>query len=231
MLIAKPATFRLRLRKHVATMAPLGFNVRALGLLAEREPYLVLGSTDALAARFVMLRDAFQPWSDELAQDLSRTNITGECLPAVARNAPPPTLATLAAASERGRCSLVHKAMLAGPTSVLGWTREGLQAHMRTLVAVGLFVNEADAWRGCLLQLSLLVSRKLEWYLARRAAVLEVGGSAEDVLAACCRSDSPQVLLAHLLLFKRAECAVAMICVKQQVMERRSKPVQAYKLY
>ena len=212
MLISKTAAFRSLLRKHVATMAPLGFNARALGVLAARQPYAVLGSTDALAAQFTMLREVFQPWSDELAQDLSRTDIARECLPAVAHDAPPPTPTALAAASERGRCSLVHKAMLSGPSEVLRWTREGLKAHMRTLVAAGFFATEADARRGCLLQLLLLMSHKLEWYLARRAAVLEVGGSEEDVLAACCRTCSLQVLLKHLLLFKRAKCAFEMSC-------------------
>ena len=102
MLMPKPVAFRSLLRQHVAAMAPLGFNARALGVLAAREPYAVLGSTDALAAQFAMLREVFQPCSDELAQDLSRTDITRECLPAVARDAPPPTPTALAAASERG---------------------------------------------------------------------------------------------------------------------------------
>ena len=192
----------MQLRKHVATMAPLGFNEHALGVLAARAPYAILGSTDALAAQFAMLRKVFQPWSDELVQDLSRTDITRECLPAVARDAPPPARTTLAAASERGHCSLVHKAMLAGPAEVLCWTREGLEAHMRTLVAVGLFTTGADVRHECTLQLSLLRSRKLEWYLARKAAVRELGGSAEDVLAACCQTTSLQVLLRRLLYIR-----------------------------
>ena len=205
MITSKPGAFRTQLRAHVATMAPFGFNAHALGVLAAREPYAVLGSTNALAAQFAMLREVFQPWGDELAQDLGKTAITQECLPAVARDAPPPTPSTLAAASKRGQCSLVHKAMLAGPVQVLKWTREGLKTNMRTLVGAGLFDTEAEALRGALLRNKLLASHKLEWYLERRVAVLEAGGTADDVLAACTQSYRLQVLLER-LLYIRATC-------------------------
>ena len=205
MITTKPGAFRFQLRAHVATMAPFGFNAHALGVLAARHPYLVLGSPDAMAAQYAMLREVFQPWSDELAQDLSRTAITRECLPAVARDAPPPTPSTLAAASKRGLCSLVHKAMLAGHTDLLRWTRDGLEAHSRRLVAAGLFESKEDARRECLLRSKLLASRKLEWYLERRVAVLEAGGTADDVLAACTQSCSLRVLLER-LLYIRAKC-------------------------
>ena len=205
MLFPKPGAFRTQLRAHVASMAKLGFNAHALGVLAAREPYAVLGSTNALAAQFAMPREVFQPGGDELAQDLGRTAITQECLPAVARDALPPTPAALAAASKRGLCSLVHKAMLAGPADVLKWTRDSLEAHMRTLVGAGLFDTEAEALRGCLLRNKLLASSKPEWYLERRVAVLEAGGTADDVLAACMQGCSLQVLLKR-LLYIRAKC-------------------------
>ena len=114
-----PAECCANLRAHVATMVPLGYNAHALGVLAARHPYLILGSPEASAAQFAMPREVFQPWSDELAQDLSRTVITQECLPALAKDADLPTATALAAASKRGLCSLVHKAMLAGPSHVL----------------------------------------------------------------------------------------------------------------
>ena len=144
---------------------------------------------------------------DGIAQDLSRTDVSRACLPAVAKDADPPTPAALAAASKRGMCSLVHKAMLAGPTDVLRWTREGLQAHMRTLVAAGLFAAEADALRGCMLRNNLVKSRSLEGYLERRAAVLEAGGTADDVLAACCQNANLRTALPCLLLWRRSKCA------------------------
>ena len=118
--------------------------------------------------------------------------------------------------------------MLAGRTDVLRYTREGLKAHMRTLVAAGILTTEADARRACLLQLSLFVAHKLDWYLARRAAVLEFGGSAEDVLTACGQSYSLHVLLKCLLLFKRAECAANMSYAKgQRVALKASASLQA----
>ena len=63
---------------------------------------------------------------------------------------------------------------------------------MRTLVAAGLFNTKAEVLRGALLRIKLLASRKLEWYLERRVAVLEAGGTADDVLAACIQSYSLQ---------------------------------------
>ena len=205
MITSEPVAFRTQLRAHVATMAPLGFNEHALGVLAARRPYTILGSPEALAAQYTMLRDVFQPWSDELAQDLRRTDITQECLPAVARDASPPAPTALLVASKRGPCSLVHKAMLAGPVPMLMWTQEGLEEHVRTLVAAGLFATEAAALRACLLRNKLLASYKLEWYLERRVAVLEAGGTADDVLTACTQTDSLRVLLER-LLYIRARC-------------------------
>ena len=95
--------------------------------------------------------------------------------------------------------SSVHRAMLAGPDDVLEWTREGLKQHMRTLVAAGLFHSDAEARRECMLQPRLLKSRTLRWYLERKAAVLEAGGSMDDVLAACCHSGSLQAAYPCLL--------------------------------
>ena len=57
---------------------------------------------------------------------------------------------------------------------------------MRTLVAAGLFHSDAEAQSECMLRPKLLMSRQLRWYVERKAAVLEAGGSMDDVLAACC---------------------------------------------
>ena len=207
LITCDPPDFRANLCAHVATMSPLGFNAHALALLAARYPYTVLGSPDALAAHYTMLRNVFHPCGDGIAQDLSKTVISWECLPAVAKDADPPTSTALAAASKRGLCSLVHKAMLAGPIDMLRWTREGLEAHMRTLVPAGLFAAEADALRGCMLRHGFLRSYRLEWYLERRAAVLEAGGTADDVLAACCQNANLRTALPCLLLWQRSKCA------------------------
>ena len=56
--------------------------------------------------------------------------------------------------------SSVHRAMLAGPSDVLAWTREGLKQHMRTLVAAGLFHSDAEARRECMLRPKLLDSHR-----------------------------------------------------------------------
>ena len=91
--------------------------------------------------------------------------------------------------------SSVHRAMLAGPDNVLGWTREGLKQHMRTLVAAGLFHSDAEARRECMLQPRLLKSRTLRWYVERKAAVLEVGGTLDDARAVCASTPSMQAVL------------------------------------
>ena len=210
MITSEPVAFRIQLHAHVATMAPLGFNEHALGVLAARKPYTILGSPEALAAQYTMLREVFQPWSDELAQNLGRTDITQECLPAVARDASPPAPTALLVVAKRGPCSLVHKAMLAGPVSMLQWTQEGLEEHVRKLVAAGLFATEAAALLACLLRNRFLESHKLEWYLERRVAVLEAGGTADDVLAACTQTTSLRVLLER-LLYTRARCDAELV--------------------
>ena len=93
--------------------------------------------------------------------------------------------------------------MLAGPHHVLDWTREGLKQHMRTLVAAGLFHSDAEARRECMLRPRLLASHTLRWYVERKAAVLEAGGSMDDVLAACCIAGSLQAANPCLLLWKQ----------------------------
>ena len=90
---------------------------------------------------------------------------------------------------------------------VLEWTREGLTQHMRTLVAAGLFASDEEARRECMLRPKLLMSHKLRWYVERKAAVLEAGGSMDDVLAACCLTQSLEAALPCLLLWRLSECA------------------------
>ena len=68
-------------------MEPLGFNAHALGVLATRHLMLILGKPQALAERYAMLRDVFGSCADELADDISRTDITPKCLPAIAHDA------------------------------------------------------------------------------------------------------------------------------------------------
>ena len=93
------------------------------------------------------------------------------------------------------------------------WTREGLEEHMRTLVAAGLFATKAAALRACLLRNRLLASYKLEWYLERRVAVLEAGGTADDVLTACTQANSLRVLLERLLYIRaRCDAELGLLC-------------------
>ena len=73
---------------------------------------------------------------------------------------------------------------------------------MRTLVAAGLFDSDAEARRECMLRPQLLMSRQLRWYILRKAAVLEAGGSMGDVLAACCLTQSLEAALPCLLLWQ-----------------------------
>lgn len=198
-----PIAFRDNLRAHVATMAPLGFNAYALGLLAARDIALFVGSPQALAAHFVMLRSFFYPWGDELADDVRLTNITSLCLPAVAQNAIR-AAHEISTSTGIAQISRLHKAMLAGPHATLTFTRESLERHTRTLTVAGLCASTMDAKRECMLRLKLLFSRKLEWYLWRKAAVLEAGGSLADVRAACCRTARLCKVLQCLLLWQRA---------------------------
>ena len=201
----EPEWFRDNLLAHVAVMGPLGFNAHALGVLVSRNPKRILTPPKALVARYTMLRGVFGPAADELARGtLSRTGITPACLPAVAHDAP--AAANLASASG-SPISCLHKAILAGPKAVREWSPEGLEAHLRKLVAAGLFDSEAEARRGCMRRWNkLLASHTLEWVLQRRAAVLAAGGSADDVRAVCSQGTSLPVVRGGLLLWKRARC-------------------------
>ena len=137
-----PDTLRAHLREHIATMKPLGFNAHALGCLASRSLRLLLGSPQALEAHYSMLRDVFGPCADDLATSLRATNIKSDCLPAVAHDA-----VYAAAADSTLAISCLHKAMLSGPYSILAFTRDSLEAHLQTLVDVGLFASGVDARR------------------------------------------------------------------------------------
>ena len=197
-----PEWFRANLLAHVTVMGALGFNAHALGVLVSRIPIRIMTAPDSLAARYTMLRGAFGPAADELARGtLSRTGITPACLPAVAHD--------MLDAAERSKAgsaiSCLHKAILSGPSDVMRWSPEGLEAHLRKLVAAGLFDNEDEARRGCMRRWNtLLASHKLEWYMQRRAAVLAVDGSADDVRAVCSRNAGLPVVLRGLLLWQRA---------------------------
>ena len=78
---------------------------------------------------------------------------------------------------------------------------------MRTLVAAGLCASDADARRQCMSRFTLTISRTLEWYLERKAAVLEAGGTLGDVRAACSQGGSMQRSLECVLLWQRSGCA------------------------
>ena len=201
--LADHASLRKHLCGHVVAMAPLGFSAHALGRVAERHLEVILGTPDALVNKFKWLRRFFAPWGDELVDDLRRTTIPPACLPAVVQDGllvVSESDATLAV----GCISRLHKAALAGPFVFWAWTKEGLAQHMRTLVAAGLFTTEADARQGCMSRNMLLAACKVEWYVWRKAAVLEAGGTMEHVHLACCRNGHIQAALPGLLLFKRS---------------------------
>ena len=205
-----PEWFRANLHAHVTVMGGLGFNAHALGVLASRNPIRIMTAPDSLAARYTMLRGAFGPAADELYRGtLSRTGITPACLPAVAHDMPDATERSKAGSA----ISCLHKAILSGPSDVMRWSPEGLEAHLRTLVAAGLFGSEAQARRGCMRRWNtLLVCHKLEWFLQRRAAVLAAGGSADDVRAVCSLTAGLPVVRRGLLLWQRARCAPPSLC-------------------
>ena len=193
---ADPAAFRANLQEHVHTMALLGFNVYALGILATRDIYLFIGTPDALSAHVAMLRNFFRPWGDELAIDISQTKITSLCLPAVALDTMHVSQHS-AATTHHKPISQLHKAVLAGPLSLLKCTPARLEEQMRTLVAAGLCATEEDARRQSMQRFQLLLAHTPEWYLERKAAVLGAGGDDDDVHAACCRTQSLRVMLAR----------------------------------
>ena len=197
------AAFRARLLNHVGAMAPLGFNAHAVGRLAERHLPAILVTSEALVKQCTMLRRFFAPWGDELVGDLRRTTIPAVCLPAVVRTGVLDVSVPDAPPADT-RISRLHKAVLAGPGFVWAWSKDGLAEHMRTLVEAGLFTTEADARRGCMSRIKLLEPYKLEWYIGRRAAVLEAGGTMDDVHLACCQEGNIQTALPCLLLFERS---------------------------
>ena len=200
-----PTAFRANVRAHVNTMAHHGFNAHALGVLASRDISLFLNPPQDLADRYVMLRELFAPWGDALADDLRHTKITSECLPAAALSALV-TTGDCSATSDRLAISRLHKLVLSGPVSVLQLTRTRLQEQMATLVAAGLCATGADARRLCMSHNALLAPYRLSWYLERKAAVLEAGGTLHDVRAACCCSASLQTSLPYVLLWQRVKC-------------------------
>ena len=212
-----PTAFRAKLQAHIDTMEPLGFNAHALGVMAARNLHLFLGSPQDLAARYVMLRKAFAPWGDELADSINRTAITSSCLPAVATsiadgNALSIKTTQRSATSGPATISCLHKAMLAGAVSLMCFSPHGLDIQMRRLVAAGLRASDSDARRQCMSSPNLIQSRSLDWHQERKAAVLEAGGTLEDVRAACCSSASLHSSLACVLLWQRSGCAALPAC-------------------
>ena len=197
----QPDRFLESLNMLVTTMAPRGFTAAALGVLAARDARVLFRDPDWLAVQFEMLRAFFAPYSDAPATVTRMTRGLQASLPAVLPCAKQ-TLNRSFAAGQQMDLSRVHRAMLAGPRDVLGWTREGLKQHMRTLVAAGLFYSDAEARRECMLRPKLLLSRQLRWYVERKAAVLEAGGSMDDVLAACCITGSLRAAFPCLLLWQ-----------------------------
>ena len=204
----QPDRFLARLEMLVTTMAPRGFTAAALGVLAARDARVLLRDPDWLAVQFEMLRAFFAPYSDAPATVSRMTRGLQASLPAImphAEQAPD----TRSAPRQQIDLSNVHRTMLAGPNEVLGWTREGLTQHMRTLVAAELFHSDDEARRECMLRPRLLTSRTLRWLLECKAAVLEAGGSMDDVLAACCHGGSLQAAYPCLLLWQLSRCAAA----------------------
>ena len=208
---AQQQRFRELLSAHVTTMARHGFTATAVGVLASRDARVILRDPDWLAVQFEMLRAFFAPYGDapavvpRMSKDLKR------CLPAVVPSSSS-ALAPSAGPAEHSKLSCVHRAMLAGPDSVLSITRLGLKQHMRTLVVAGLFANESEARQECMAHPKLLACLSLRWHLERKAAVLEAGGSKGDVLAACCDMGALGHAHSCLLLWQRSECVPAPFC-------------------
>lgn len=218
-----PAAFRASLDAHVAAMAPHGFNAHALGVLAVRNLRAILGSPEALAAQFVMLRGFFHPTSDELAAVLVESAITQACLPA----APPDLLARLPPRlpTDPSPLTRLHKAVLTGAVNVLVWSRDGLERHMQKLAAAGLCADAAVARRDCMRSPGLLRPHTLEWFLVRKAAVLEARGTPADARAVCVQSATLWRILPVLLLSLKSGCALLAVpssmlnfptCLRQQ---------------
>ena len=205
----QPDRFLDRLNMLVNTMALRGFTAAALGVLAARDARVLLRDPDWLAVQFEMLRAFFAPDSDAPATVTKMTRGLRASLPAVMPCAKQ-TLDKRFAAGQQMDLSSVHRAMLAGPDVVLEWTREGLKQHMRTLVAAGLFHSDAEARRECMQRPQLLSSHKLRWYVVRKAAMLEAGGSTDDALAACCYGGSLQAAYPCLLLWQLSRCVACM---------------------
>ena len=169
----QPDRFLESLNLLVTTMAPRGFTAAALGVLAARDARVLFRDPDWLAVQFEMLRAFFAPYSDAPATVTRMTHGLQASLPAVMPCAKQ-TLNTSFAAGQQMDLSSVHRAMLAGPHDVLGWTREGLKQHMRTLVAAGLFHSDAEARRECMLRPKLLTEPPAA--VVRRAQGCGAGG-------------------------------------------------------
>ena len=209
---AQPQRFRRHVRAHVAAMAPHGFTATAVGVLTARDARLLLRDPDWLSVQFEMLRAFFAPTGDAPAKVARMTKGLQASLPAVVPDANQPQIKS-PGPQPHVDLSCVHRAMLAGPSDVLVWTREGLKQHMRTLVAAGLFASDDEARRECMQRPQLLTSHKLRWYVERKAAVLEAGGRMDDVLAACCLPWSLNPALPGLLLWQRSGCDALICCL------------------
>ena len=199
----EPQSFRSHMLEHVAIMKPLGFNAHALGVMASRNLHLFLAAPRALEAQYNMLRDVFGSCADELADDISHTGILPACLPAVAHD----VTITPSVDQTNLPISCLHKACLAGPTNVMRWSRWRLEQHLHNLVAAGFVADGAEARRACMQDSRLLTIHSLRWLLERKAAVLAVGGTPDDVRTVCCTKDPMETVLKGLLLWQRARYA------------------------
>ena len=189
-------------------MAPRGFTAAALGVLAARDARVLFRDPDWLAVQFEMLRAFFAPYSDAPATVTRMTRGLQASLPAVMPRAKQ-TLDKRFAAGQQIDLSSVHRAMLAGPDNVLGWTREGLKQHMRTLVAAGLFQAMRRRGATCMQRPKLLAEPPVAVVCraqggsagggrqhGRRAhSVLRQVGSLEAAFRACCCGSCQGVLL------------------------------------
>ena len=204
--IADPEDFRANLQGHVGTMAQLGFNANALGILAMLDISHFLGPPGDLVAHFTMLRKFFHPWGDKLADDIRLTKITPACLPAVALDnvhVPMPS----AARAKLRPISRLHKALLAGPRSLLQYSPERLEEQMHTLVAAGLCATEEDARRLSLQRIKLLTARSLQRYLRAKPRCWRRVAMTMTCVQPAATNHSLQVTLERLLLYKCARCA------------------------
>ena len=206
---AQPQRFRRHVRAHVAAMAPHGFTATAVGVLTARDARLLLRDPDWLSVQFEMLRAFFVPYGDAPATVARMTKGLQASLPAVVPDANQPQIKS-SGPRHHADLSCVHRAMLAGPTDVLLWTREGLKQHMRTLGGGG---PVRQRRRGAArVHVAAEAAGEPQVALVRRAQGGGAGGGrqlgrrARSMLLTC----SLQAACPCLLLWKRLRCALVL---------------------